>query len=618
MQLTVVKSSDGKNALISVVPPETGAKKKMNIVIAYDKSGSMDCAANPNGDEITKLFSKNDLTKHSAEIIARTLDENDTLQIITYDNYVATLLPRTTMNDKGLTKAVDAIQSVYPSGCTALWDGLKAAMDAAKKTEQELDGDVTVIMITDGEPSSSPALGEVGALRDHRTKTENSCRIHTVGIGYSIKSKLLADLAADSESGGSFIFIPDGSMMITSWVNLLANEKCTIAKDLYVVVGERSYNLGTVKYGQERNLVVPFEEGMQVTAVYKSTLDGKTKILNIACGGTEAGAAPIPVNDTAVIGEQVRANITRAMTQIQKFATFDIAKSQEIMKKAISDAMDLVGDRELPIMEDIIGQVALGFATAEARDKWGSHHILSLISAHTNQDCLNFKDPGPKMYGGADIRAYRERIDDIVNAMNPPKPSLQSYAAQPVAVSTAQFTQSYNNAYGGCFGPAGRVKMAAGDDGAAHYKLICELEKGDIVDGGARVICVVKYANCDTITIGSTDLSITPWHPIKIMDRWEFPRYLNEAAPLIPNDFVYNFVLDSGHILNVNRLDACTLGHGFDGPVIGHAFYGTQRVIDDLARFPGYAAGLVEISAANERYDHTDMTEVSVCGYVPA
>jgi hypothetical protein len=55
---------------------------------------------------------------------------------------------------------------------------------------------------------------------------------------------------------------------------------------------------------------------------------------------------------------------------------------------------------------------------------------------------------------------------------------------------------------------------------------------------------------------------------------------------------VYNLVLDSGHIVLADGWQALTLGHGFGEPVASHAYFGTQRVIDDLKKQPGWEEGM--------------------------
>ena len=58
-----------------------------------------------------------------------------------------------------------------------------------------------------------------------------------------------------------------------------------------------------------------------------------------------------------------------------------------------------------------------------------------------------------------------------------------------------------------------------------------------------------------------------------------------------------------------------TLGHGLeDDDVIRHAFYGTRRVLDDLARFPGWTQGHVTLTHADEVYSDEGL----ILAYRPA
>ena len=55
-------------------------------------------------------------------------------------------------------------------------------------------------------------------------------------------------------------------------------------------------------------------------------------------------------------------------------------------------------------------------------------------------------------------------------------------------------------------------------------------------------------------------LLITPYHPIKINNEWRFSKDIGETVN-INCDYLYNFVLESGHILIINNIPCCTLGH---------------------------------------------------------
>jgi len=623
---------DKNKLFVNIIPPNNGPKKPMHLIVCYDKSGSMHDPANSNGNEVVKLFSKHDLGKHSMEIISQNLTDSDTLEIIAYDSIARSILPRTNMNATGKENVTRAINAITPGGCTAIWDGLYMALQAADKTQKEFVGeDVVIVLITDGDPTSSPAEGELEALKSYSRNTQKYFRLHTIGIGYDIKSKLLADLAEANNLGGSFIFIPDGSMMITSWVNLLANEKCIYAKNLKVNISlsDELISLGTLKYGQPRSLILDASlYGIDTTNQLTTTVNVSYTPLNnktLSVIETETIQANIkipiiPQTIERIKREQIRYKLIATMKDMVKFGTFNLDHSQAIMRDQVASAMEY-GIDDVPIIGDMIGQVAEGFATSQAMNRWGLHYVRSLISAHITQDCLNFKDPGPSAYGGEEIKKTREVINNIVNDLSPPVPSLQpaSYGysgnygsnntIQPVINSTV-FTRNFNDQSGGCFGPDGMVLM---NDNS--LKAVSELKKGDIVYGGGKIVCVVKFSNTPTITFYGS-LEITPYHPVIYEDEWVFPIDIvsNNNAIEIPmkmNDYVYNFVLDKGHILTINGINACTLGHNFKGQVIEHSFYGTNRVIEDLKDFEGYQYGLVELSKRNQIYHPCGW----VCGY---
>ena len=61
---------------------------------------------------------------------------------------------------------------------------------------------------------------------------------------------------------------------------------------------------------------------------------------------------------------------------------------------------------------------------------------------------------------------------------------------------------------------------------------------------------------------------------------------------------VYNFALDQGHTVFVNNVECVTLGHGFKEDIVRHAYYGSQRVIEDLRKLDleQNNAGFIEIT----------------------
>jgi hypothetical protein len=88
-------------------------------------------------------------------------------------------------------------------------------------------------------------------------------------------------------------------------------------------------------------------------------------------------------------------------------------------------------------------------------------------------------------------------------------------------------------------------------------------------------------------------LELTEWHPtLDASGRWRFPIMLGQRV-VRQCDAVYNFVLEREHVLSVSGVPCATLAHGISGAVIGHPYWGTEAVVEELQRNPGWEAGLV-------------------------
>ena len=53
-----------------------------------------------------------------------------------------------------------------------------------------------------------------------------------------------------------------------------------------------------------------------------------------------------------------------------------------------------------------------------------------------------------------------------------------------------------------------------------------------------------------------------------------------------------------------------TLGHGITGEVIGHPFFGTERVINDLKKFNTYSYGFVNLEKINYKREGEIVTGI--------
>ena len=160
----------------------------------------------------------------------------------------------------------------------------------------------------------------------------------------------------------------------------------------------------------------------------------------------------------------------------------------------------------------------------------------------------------------------------------------------------------------GCFYGEDMVRMWDGTE-----KEINNLQQGDIVEGGYRVLCTVEFIHSgnhvDMVEIPNGP-TLTPWHPVYIK-KWTFPA---DLYPVIQKKCfqVYNFVLDSGHILNVNGYKCITLAHGRTDPVLAHPYFGTDKILEDLEKHDGFEEGrVVFVDAQIERDENGLVCKIS-------
>jgi hypothetical protein len=248
------------------------------------------------------------------------------------------------------------------------------------------------------------------------------------------------------------------------------------------------------------------------------------------------------------------------------------------------------------------GQVSM---STKFWSKWGEHSLRSYYRAQQLQQSLNFKDAGLQIYGGDLFHAIQTEADTAFCTLPAPKPSAVPRAAAAAggyygagagaAYNSPATMVSFHNPSGGCFAGTCQVKMASG-----RSKAIKDVEPGDGVwtpIGPATVIALVtcgsKARSQPMVQLGG--LCITPWHPIinptvNGNKAWVFPA---DLVPLQDRliDTVYNLVLDSGHVVDVEGYECVTLGHGFQAPVVKHEFFGAEAVINDLKKLSGWSVG---------------------------
>ena len=685
--------------LVTIQCPEgSQVKTPVDICVVIDTSGSM-CseakAQSSSGMAESHGLSILDIVKHATTTIIESLGKDDRLAIVAYSSKARSVLPLTIMHDGGKALAKSALSALQPSGSTNLWDGLKMGMDllSADSNPKRL---TACFVMTDGCPNIEPPRGHLPMLRRYKDSHAPgfSCTINTYGFGYSLDSTLLDELAR--EGHGSYSFIPDPNFVGTVFGNSLANLCTTMAKKVRLtlepmgsgaslqmervsasgndddddddaVIGKRragtlggypctraswgwSIDLGTLRYGQEKNLVIriraPDCSGPSVRATLSYEHVGASKALSISAAnsasGSSAGSASASASANVYTIEQ-ESGLPTDLNNFENDLTFHkcrlevvdtiyaahvaykkgdaetaVAIMQTLSASLRGDAMLSSQKRGRGLIKDITGQVTEALSKAEFYQKWGQHYLPSLAGAHLLQLCYNFKDPGVQFYGGTLFSTLQTHIDDLFNSLPPPTPSRRvvtssarggssssSSSSSAAAAPRLQSMASYNCRSAPCF--PGHSLARTVDGGVRRLD---SLRPGDLVltgDGKQLVsIDAVVRTQCEDgrqelVTLNESGLQSTPWHPIRLGDVWTFPSDLVEegraSKKIVPCNAVYSIMLTKGHSsMLIDGVECITLGHDIIGDkVASHNFYGTNLVRLNIKDLTLNDNGVVEL-----------------------
>lgn len=292
---------------------------------------------------------------------------------------------------------------------------------------------------------------------------------------------------------------------------------------------------------------------------------------------------------------QVRSEIIQAIRKAGRCSTEEeLETAREVVRLAQQRIASLADEANSPDMarmkQDLDGQISEAYSRLDWHRRWGTHYTLSLASAHSLQQCTNFKDPGLETYATAKFSMIRDECEAKFVDLPPPKPSREVRRA----VSSMKTYYCSSNP---CFG-SGFVQLADG-----RLKSITDVRAGDSLQsakGPVRVRCVVETP-IPSGTAGLVRLdglvTVTPWHPIRPLGgqiSWTFPHKLNTPQS-VPCDRVFSLVLEEGgRSFRIGNYEAVALGHGIVGdPIASHEYLGTDLVVKDLATMEGWENGHV-------------------------
>ena len=208
---------------------EAKARPASNLVFLIDVSGSM--------QEPNKL----PLLKRALRVLLDQLDERDRLGIVVYAGSEGVALPPTTLNERGLSQAISALEKLEAGGSTNGGAGLQRAY--AMATQHIVEGGVNrVILATDGDFNvGTTGQGELVSLV--RNEAAKGVSLTVLGFGSGNLNDGMLD-AITKDGHGNYFYIDGDAEAKRVFLQKLTGTLVTIAKDVKIQV---EFNPGKVK-----------------------------------------------------------------------------------------------------------------------------------------------------------------------------------------------------------------------------------------------------------------------------------------------------------------------------------------------------------------------------------
>jgi Mg-chelatase subunit ChlD len=584
----------------------TNIMKKNNIIVAVvDTSGSMGESADVPGIESSGL-SRLDLVKHTLNTFLHSLSDNDMLCIITFSNSAQVVSDFIKLDHSGKSIVSDNIKKLDSNGMTNLWAGIKLGMDKIASVYNDAYN-ISMLVMTDGISNSDPPRGIIPTLQDQIALRKLHFSINTFGYGYNIDSNLLYQIA--NISNGIFGFIPDATMVGTTFINMIASiingsvnhlevkniddfKMCTPSNFGMISTNQPIHIIFKGKHPLKSNITIKFDNTDIYTEIYFDT--PTTEMTKTEFEQFKRLELCDIINQTL---------ISQNNKELLSFQTLLLEQNKKFKSSYITDLIDDI------FMDDPNkGQLSKAVEKSSWFEQWGNHYLKAIRRAHQLEKCITFKELSPQHYTSPEFKSEQSRVEQLFCDLPAPIPSnmvhkSKSFGNRTFSNQSAHVSMStYYTQSGGCFDGNSKVKMYNPDTQKYYYNYVHEVRSGDYVyspmntNKFTKVVCVLKLKINKKIRMCNiNDMLITPYHPININNEWKFPYYLTEPI-LNEIDYVYDFVLESGHIIEINEINVVTLGHGFNfNSIVSHEYFG-DKIIDDLMTHPGWSNGYIELN----------------------
>jgi Mg-chelatase subunit ChlD len=591
----------GQNYLhIAVETNPANVKQGSIYIIGLDNSGSMAELTDDTAKEV--FYTRMDLSKHTINSIAALLGPEDSIALVSFSTEAKIVMEPTSMDDVGRSTLKALLKTVNPEASTNIDAAIRTMMGIANRPEMA-GRNIVGALLTDGAETVIPSpSGTVKALS--RVAMKNPWVLSTFGLGYELNSILLAQLS--EMGGGTFGFIPDLTMIATVFINWVANTMMVGNRGInidYSVLGKpfypTSFSTGPILIGQRQEFLIPVPMGAQVSVRSRAGGDAT----DVAVEWTPPGSTDFQIARHEYISAMEK---TAAIAETRWDADLALVPLTEFKNKfAVSDDPRIKALLlDVSSMDPTEGQI--GMAT-KFWARWGGHYLRSYRRSQQVQRRLNFKDRGSLIYGGDETTPFGKLVtagEEMFMSLEPPVPTGFSRSVAPPAAYDPTTASAYlrnmtqGGQSGGCFYGGNLVRMY--DDSFTQIQYLKPGDRVWVPGGNAKVVALVTIGHGDTRSLMMSKVGecfLTPYHPFIHIDEVGQVGWV-VGADTVGQDVcrdlnvLYNLVLDSGHIINIGGIMACTLAHGLTGPIIGHPFFGTDLVLECLKKCPGWAFGL--------------------------
>ena len=568
-----------------------------DIWLVIDKSGSMSSkATNVHVKEQTDICIM-DLVAYSCIALLKSISacrkNQFTFGAIFYDSGVTYIFERQLLTNTSIRSFEEEMRShARPYGMTNWSAPLEEVL--SRVTSQNTD----IIFLTDGLPNV--ANDSVLTVVSGKMKSTN-ISLHAVAIGYGgIDCGLLSEVAEmvkRCQSEQQYARCPGGLYFIASVTDVM-DTILTLATSI---------------------AVQPSEDRKQRRLSNHSDLQ-RSKLIDLLRSVLEITRPHV---------SRFSATMDTTLTQLHA--------AQQLVQQYQEKHAD-------PLFEP---DVAAALAGTKAFSTWGNPFIHSLLDSHESMQVRNKYDSMCQVYAALheDWDSVYEQVMTVFKTLPMPTSILaeapprrppghcNTSPSPPVTMAHAYMTCS------GCIG-ADTMVMVPGEEqwvkaSSLRYGMevvvsaacVPNIDKSKKPYRTAKIELIMETKNsrgCHMIVIDES-VAITPYHPVQLVfgGEWMFPARLNAehgvSLETSSAETVYSFVLDEEGARAPNIITkgatrwilAATLTHGLQGPVIGHSYFGTNRVVEDLYKL-GPENGKVALEPAHfRRNEHREICQIT-------